>query len=228
MYGLVHNNKIVVGPRKWNRAFFLDYLTKNSLDSSSLTYDAPNAAITTAEWKILPVATVLTPMIEEPYQKLIGPVWTIGDDNITGEYTTSDHDIDYVKATLKVKVAAYRYEAEVSGIAYFFEDLQEVGVSTSREDRDVFVSYYNTMADDETISFKFKNGVFRDAITKTEVKAIADSIKNHIKAAFVWESQKCAEIDACTTATALKEVELRNDYQINNPNDPTLISIGPA
>jgi hypothetical protein len=228
MYGLVHNNRIVVGPRKWNRAFFLDYLTKNGLDTASLVYDAPNAPIVTDDWKILPVTTILTPAIEKPYQKLIGPAWTIGDDNITGEYTVSDNDISNVKAELKQTVSRYRYDVEVSGTTYFFGDLQEVSVSTSRSDRDVFVSYYSTMAEDETISFKFKNGVFRDSITRTEVKAIADLIKNHIKDAFVWESQKWAEIDVCTTFDQLKNIELRNDYQINNPNDPTVISLGPA
>ena len=226
MFGLIHNDKIVVGPRSWNRNFFLDYLNRNSLDASSLPNSAPSAAITTENWKLLPVTSTLTPSINSPFEQLIGPTWTINADNITGEYTKKTRDISYIKSDLKQTVAKNRYEAEISGIIHTFSDLEQVKVSTAREDRDVFSSYYVSMADDETISFKFKEGVFRDSITKTEVKSIADNVKDHIKAVFVWESNKFSEIDACANTTALEDVELRHDYQINNADDPNVIITG--
>ena len=226
MFGLIHNNKIVVGPRDWNRSFFLDYLNKNSLDAASLPPTAPTEGITTDDWKLLPVTSTLTPIINKKFEQLIGPAWTINTDNITGEYTKKTRDIHFIKGDLKQVVATNRYEAEVSGIVHTFSDLEQVKVSTGRDDRNVFSSYYISMADDETISFKFKDGVFRNSITKTEVKSIADGVKDHVKAVFSWESNKFAEIDACANTAALEDVELRHSYQISNGNNPDVIIIG--
>lgn len=226
MFGLIHNNKIVVGPRDWNRSFFLDYLNKNSLDAASLPSTAPTEGITTDDWKLLPVTSTLTPIINKKFEQLIGPTWTINADNITGEYTKKTRDIHFIKGDLKQVVATNRYEAEVSGIVHTFSDLEQVKVSTGRDDRNVFSSYYISMADDETISFKFKDGVFRNSITKTEVKSIADGVKDHVKAVFSWESNKFAEIDACANTAALEDVELRHSYQISNGNNPDVIIIG--
>ena len=214
MYGLIHNDKIQVGPRSWNYAFFAEYLNDNNLDISALPTNEPIIAIFGDEWKILPVTSIDIPQIDPDFEMNVGPYWTINDNDITGSYTKQDKPISMIKGGLKNNVASNRYAFEVSDLEYTFNDDSKVTLFTSREERDVYINTCMTMTDVETASFKFKGGVFKSGMSKDDVLDLAYAIKGRIKDAFDWEAEKAAEIDACTTIDQLKEVEVRHSSQI--------------
>lgn len=216
MYGLIHNEKIQVGPRNWNYAFFKDYLDEHSLDSSSLPANEPIVSINENAWKILRVTEIDVPQIDSLFEMNVGPFWTIHEDKITGSYTKKDRSIELVKGDMKSIVAKNRYDLEVSDIYHTFEDGEEVILYTSREERNVYLNTHLAMQDDETVPFKFKNGSFRSSVTKSELSTIVGLIKNHVKAAFGWEDSKVSEINTCVTLDDLRLVELKHQSQIED------------
>jgi hypothetical protein len=214
MYGLIHNEKIQVGPRSWNYAFFKEYLDDHSLDASSLPLNEPKISIYGDDWKILKVTEMNIPEIDPIFEQNVGPFWTIHEDHIACSYIKQNKSIAQIKGDLKNIVAANRYEVEVGDVKYTFDDGQEVILYMSREERNIYLNTYIAMDTGETVSFKFKNGIFRANVTQAELSNIVNLGKNQIKEAFEWETQKAAEIDSCSTIEELKLVELRHPSKI--------------
>lgn len=214
MYGLIHNEKIQVGPRSWNYAFFKEYLDDNSLSASTLPLNEPRVSIYGDGWKILRVTEMNVPQIDQTFEMNVGPFWTIHEDRITGSYTKKDKTVDQVKGGLKAIVAANRYAAEVKDISFTFGDGQVVVLFTNREDRDIYLNTYIIMGDEETVSFKFKHGTFRQGVSKSELSEIVALLRSQVKAAFEWETEKAIEIDSYDNIIDLKLVETRHPTQI--------------
>lgn len=208
MYGLIHNNAIKVGPRTWSYSFFNQYLVDNNLDNNSLPRNNPNGPIITSEWKILPVNSVNNLSYNDLFEQLSGPFWTIYDDYINGEYTVVDLSVEASKSKLKEIITSNRYAAETGELKFTFPDEQEVFLFTSREDRSTYLDAYLIMNENDTITFKFMNGVFKP-VTKEELGQIVTAGANHIKLCFEWESNKYNEIDLCNTLEELKLVNLQ-------------------
>jgi hypothetical protein len=214
LYALVHNNQIQVGPRTWNRSFFLDYLEAQQLDPTDLPRAEPFEPTITVDWKLLTVSNVVTPEHDSTYEQLVGPFWTIHEDHITGLYTKTDIPLDTIKGTLKNKVAANRYSVETGNLDFEFADGQTVSIYTEREERMIYLNTLLALPDGMTVPFKFKNGKFRQGVTKTDLQAIVGAGMMHIAGVFEWESAKVSEIEAAETIGELKLVELRHPVQI--------------
>ena len=207
-YGLVYNGNIEVGPRQWSYSFFKDFLEEEGLDWSTLPRNAPeDGKVITDQWKILPVTDVVQPSYEDPFEQWAGPYWTINEDSITGLYEVVPNTIEMVKGKLKESVTNTRYKIEVGGTKFIFADGTEVSLYTTREDRNVYLQAYQIMADDQSVVFKFTNAVFK-TVTKAELGAIVDAVATHIQTVFTWESNKYAEINACTTIDELKNIDI--------------------
>ena len=213
MYALIHNNQIQVGPRQWSWSFFKDYLDEEGLDSSALPRVNPNEPIITAEWKIVPVTIASMPAVDAPYEQLAGPFLTINEDSVTGHYSTAPVEMESIKNTLKAKVTANRYNAEIAGVPFTFANGTTVTVLTNREERGTYVDAYNVLADGASIVFKFPNATFV-TMTKEELRQVVDAGAAYIRDVFVWEADKYTEINAATTINELKAIELRHSSQI--------------
>lgn len=211
MYALIHNNRIEVGPRQWLWSAFKSYLDSEGLDASALPRQSPTAPVITAQWKILPVVDPPTPDHVYPYEQLAGPFLTInGDVNVTGTWTVVPVPIHITKDHLKGIVTGNRYTVEVQGFKMTIQG-QQVTIDTERGSRDIFFQTYLSMADGDTITWKFPETWLE--LTKAELGQIVFAGKAHIQNAFDWEKQKWAEIDACTTRAEFEAVELRNPLQ---------------
>jgi len=208
MYALIQDNQIKVGPRDWRYYFFKQYIDSNGLDSSSLPINEPSdRKVITAEWKIIPVTQLDTPSYDPLFEQLAGPFWAVNDEYITGYYTVVDLSVDSSKSKLKEIVTDTRYKVEVGGCPFTFPDGTEVTLYTTREDRGVYLQAYQIMSDGQSIVFKFEGAVFK-SVTRDELGMIVATGAQHIQAAFNWESQLYAEIDACETIEQLKLVDL--------------------
>lgn len=214
MYGLIHNNKIRVGPRNWSYTFFKNYLEKNNLDYSNVPFNEPENSIIENDFKILKVSELIIPTYNSLFEQLAGPYWTIDENNITGYYDVVDSDINLIKNHMKEIIAANRYEVEIDGIDFTFSDNTVVGIYTSRDDRSVYLDALLVMSDTDTIDFKFKNNKFK-TVTKSDLQSIVGIGSMHIKNVFGWESEKCNDIDSASDISALKLIELRHQIQID-------------
>jgi hypothetical protein len=221
-YALIHNNRIEVGPRNWNYYFFLEYLEDENLNIEELPRRAPTEAVFTDDWKILPVTNMNFPEnLNNIYEELVGPFWTVHDDHITGLYNRKDRAIPAIKGDLKNTIADNRYKVETGKLEYTFSDGQTVEVYTEREERMIYLNTLSVLPDGETTPFKFKGGTFRANVTKTELSQIVFIGMNHIRSAFEWEAAKVTEIESSNTIEELKLIELRHPTQIPDDGDNT-------
>jgi hypothetical protein len=216
LYALVHNNQIQVGPRTWNRGFFLDYLQEENLDFRLLPRSQQTEAVITDNWKLLPVTEIDCPNLDGIYEQLVGPFWTIHDDHVTGLYTKTDSDLNGVKGALKNTVASNRYAVETGKLEYTFSDGQKVELYTEREERMIYLNTLQALPDGMTVSFKFKNGIFRTGVTKQELQEIVNLGMLHISSVFEWEASKVSEIENASTKEELKAIELIHSSQITS------------
>lgn len=208
MYGLIYNNNIEVGPRQWSYSFFKEFLEDEGLDWSTLPRLAPeDGRVITEQWKILPVTELTQPSLDEPFEQLAGPYWTIHDDYITGRFEAAPNTIEMVKSKFKEIVTNNRYTVEVGGTKFIFADGTEVSLYTTREDRNVYLQAYQILDDGASVIFKFPNAVFK-TVSKTELGQIVNAVATHIQTAFTWESDKYVEIDSCVTMDDLRNVNL--------------------
>ena len=214
-YALIYNDQIKVGPRDWNYYFFLDWLEENNQDFSQLPRAEPGIAVITDSWKLLPVTEIIYPEVQEPFEQLVGPFWTIQEKSITGLYTKINQKIDTIRGRLKETVAANRYAVEVGKLEYTFSDGETVELFTEREERAIYFQTLSILPNDQTVPFKFKGGKIRPAVTKAELGEIVALGTTHIRNVFEWESQKATEIDSASTIEDLKVIELRHPSQIS-------------
>jgi hypothetical protein len=214
-YALVRNNQIQVGPRSWNRGFFLDYLEEENLDFKLIPRKEQTEPVITDEWKLLPVTEVEFPELDGIYEQFVGPFWTIHEDHITGLYTKTDSELNGVKGALKNTVAANRYLVETGKLEYTFSDGQVVELYTEREERMIYLNTLQALPDGMTVPFKFKNGIFRTGVTKQQLQEIVNLGMMHIASTFEWESGKVTEIENATTKEELKAIELKHPLQVS-------------
>lgn len=216
LYALVRDGNIEVGPRTWNRSFFLDYLQEENLDFSELPRSAPTDPIITTDWKLLTVSDITYPELDSVYEQLVGPIWTIGESDITGSYSKTERNLDHIKGDLKNIVAANRYEVEVGKLEYTFSDGQIVQLYTEREERMIYLNTLQALPDGVSVPFKFKNGIFRPSVSKDELQQIVFAGMNHIASAFEWEIGKVTEIETAASIEELKAIELKNPAQVSS------------
>jgi hypothetical protein len=215
LYALVRNNQIQVGPRTWNRGFFLDYLEEENLDFKLIPRKEQIEPVITDEWKLLPVTEVEYPDLDGIYEQLVGPFWTIHENHITGLYTKTDSELNGVKGFLKNTVASNRYLVETGKLEYTFSDGQVVELYTEREERMIYLNTLQALPDGMTVPFKFKNGIFRTGVTKQQLQEIVNLGMMHIASTFEWESGKVTEIENATTKEELKAIELKHPLQVS-------------
>lgn len=213
MFALLHNNKIKVGPRAWSYWMFRKYLEDNGLNYSELPYIYSEPIIMDV-WKIIPITQLESPAYDNLFEQYAGPYWNIYDNYITGYYTVVDKTLDEIKSGLRAIVAINRYEVEIKGIDFTLNDNTIVGLYTDREDRSVYLDVLLIMNDTDTITFKFKNGIFK-TVSKLELYSIVATGSSYIKDVFAWESTKCLEIDSCQSIADLKLINLKHPLQIS-------------
>lgn len=202
----MRNGQMVVGPRLWSWSMFWDYLDEEKLDSSQLPKSAPDEAIFTDQWSILPTTlSDATPALDEPYEQLAGPFWTIYSDYILGQYSSVPCDIEAIKGNLREKIMNNRYVAETAPITYTING-STVNIDTSRENRNSYFLKSLDMTDTETSSWKFKQGWFD--VTKTDFTNINQLIKTQIQTCFDWERQIHQQITNAQTIEELKSINL--------------------
>lgn len=204
MFVIVHNNYVVLGPMRWNRYRFQNFLIEELEVAFDLAdrNDAETAITVSDEIKILPVQTTLNPAYNPKIEMLHGPMWEFTDSAAISSYEVQPIAIEAVKNMLKEQVATERYSREITTVDVTINDTV-YKFSTSRDTRNVIQNALTA----STSSFNWK--MDRDTwvtLTNTELQAILDAITVHVQSCFDWEYSTIAAINACTTSAELDAI----------------------
>lgn len=217
MYALIHNNKVISGPRDWDRAFWSMLLKQRGISFSLFPrkpVDVPH--FLNEDTKICKVETVyeeLTDML----QFHEGPYWDLSSDVAVATYKAVDLPLEFAQANFKELAAAERYKKEVASMTVSVQDT-DIAISTARDDRDQYLKKAETMADGESVKWKF-GSLWMD-LSKSDLMSIASQVEAHVQDTFDWEFGIVSQIDAVTDAQQLLDIEIVEPSDKELLNDP--------
>ena len=215
MYSLIYNSQLILGPIKWNYRMINGELEDLEVNArvSPRDYDKVPIAFDEVTY-LLPAVDIISAPYDPRFQFLGNFSWEIIEEEgipVRVEYTypVFDKTLDTIKAEYKEQVAPIRWEKENQIITITINNT-EVQVSTSRDERDQFVSKLVSCESvaEATHNYKFRNDVWV-VIGCAEIHTILEEIDVIVQAAFNWEYSKYQEIDACTTGEEVYNVILR-------------------
>jgi hypothetical protein len=209
MFVIVHNNSVVLGPMRWNRFRFENFLVEELETTFTLPQknESESPIVVSDEIKILTVVGTPDPAYNPKIEILYGPFWEFTETSAISSYQVWPMSIDAVKNMLKEQTAAERYTREISGTTVKINEVDYI-FSTDRDTRNVI---QNALISSQA-SFNWK--LARDMwvmLTNTELQAILDAITMHVQECFDWEFDKIVEIDSCTTLTELDAVVIKEE-----------------
>lgn len=209
MYVLVYKDRVIAGPRDWNRAMF-----NGALEDAGITgITLPRVAVEELPYVINDDARIMECRLEYPEhnpktQYPHGPFWDFSQLVAVGTFQVVDIPIEVIKNTLKAEIANERYRQEIEGINVEVQG-QTFRISTRREDRDVYAQTAGYLADGGTVNWKFDRTWL--TLNKTELLAIAAAVSAHVQGVFNWEHGKNQEIEAATTSAELDAIVIREE-----------------
>lgn len=208
MYVVTQHNKIILGPIDWDASYIAAVL-QNDLDLDNRPKVLPSDVFR-VPFHILPDVYVRNAVIDVPtynkkIQKFGGVDWTFDEQNAYANYTVIDKDVDEVKGELKNIVSSKRWDRENSGTSLEIQGIT-VNVTTSRDQRRVFVDKLIAMQDGDVSSWKFEEQWIN--LTKADITNIVRAIDRAVQDAFDWENNKINQINNCTSLTELDQLNL--------------------
>jgi hypothetical protein len=206
MYAIIHKDKVIIGPKGWDRGFFSFRFQQLKINSATLPRMAPTnfPYIVDENTRIVP-ATVIYEETNTMTQYHRGPIWEIREDTATATYIAVDTPIEQAKSNFRNQAADERYKKEVAGTKTTVQDL-EVSLDTSRDGRNIFIQKFSLMSDSDTANWKFPEGWL--TLTKPELGLVVQAGAAHIQSAFDWEKSINDQIDAAETAEELLAIEI--------------------
>ncbi len=207
MFVIVYENRVILGPMRWNRYRFENEIAEECDVVATLPNrnDSFDPIVVNESIKILPIQGTENPPYNPTIEILHGPFWTYTDTRAVMSYQVMPMQLDAAKNQLKAVVADERWRREVGGFDMELQN-QTVRIDTARGSRDVYAQQYMLLGDAETVNWKFP-GVWL-TLSKAELGAIASSVTAHVNAAFAWEVAKISEIDSCLTLEELAAVAI--------------------
>jgi hypothetical protein len=204
MYVLVHKERVIVGPRDWNRPMFDGALQKLKIQVLLPRRDPQELPIIIDTDTYITNAAITIPPHNEKIETYHGPYWNFENKNLAvGTYQIKEKQIGSIREFLTKEAANERYRKEVSGTTAEIQGVT-VTLDTSRDGRNIFLQKYTLMGENDIVNWKFPEGWL--ALTKSDLGIAVSSGANHIQSAFDWEKAKIEEIEAAETATTLDAI----------------------
>lgn len=207
-YAIIHNDQVLVGPKDWNRGFFIAMLNRVNVKNVMIPRfpnDIVFPYIIGKNTKIVKV-TIAEDNYDQDTQYLRGPLWDLSGIDAIASYEAVDTPLEFIKERLRKLVANVRYEKEVAGTTATIQSIT-VTLDTSREGRNIFIQKLLLMKDDETINWKFPEGWL--SISKSDLALIVESGANHIQSTFDWEKTVNDKIDIAETKEELMSIQIK-------------------
>jgi hypothetical protein len=204
MYVLVHKERVLVGPRDWNRPMFEGALQKLKLETLLPRRDPQELPIVIDEDTYITNASITIPSHNERIETYHGPYWNFENKDLAvGTYEIKYKTLGSIRELLTNEAANERYRREVAGTKTTIQDL-EVTLDTSRDGRNIFLQKYTLMGEDDVVNWKFPEGWL--TLTKEELGQVVLVGATYIQSAFDWEKEKVEEIEAAETVEELDAI----------------------
>lgn len=207
-YAVIHKEQVLVGPKDWNRSFFVAMLNRVNIKNVMIPRfptDIVFPYIIDENTKIVKV-TIVEDNYDQDTQYLRGPLWDFSGADAIARYEAVDTPLEFIKERLKKSVAHVRYEKEVAGTTATIQTIT-VTLDTSREGRNIFIQKLLLMKDDETINWKFPEGWL--TISKSDLALIVESGASYIQSTFDWEKTLNDKIDTAATKEELLSIQIK-------------------
>lgn len=204
MFVIVHNNFVVLGPMRWNRFRFENFLEEELETSYTLpqSNDNNSVIVVSDDIKIFPVVGTPDPGHNQKIEMLHGPLWEFTETSAISSYEVLPMPVEAVKNMLKEQTASERYKREIVDVAVKIGDV-DCNFSTDRDTRNVIQNAL--ISSPSSFNWKLNRDVWI-TLTNTELQNILDAIISHVQECFDWEFNKIAEINSCTTLEELNAV----------------------
>lgn len=111
--------------------------------------------------------------------------------------------IDELKASLKVDIAAARFEAETSGVMF-----NGVQIDTERDSQALITGAALAAIIDSGYSLNWKTSTGFIHLTAPEIIAVAQAVRAHVQSCFDREGELVALVDAAQTAEELNAIDI--------------------
>ena len=205
MFVIVYDNQVVLGPMRWNKYRFENFLVEEHEITATLpSSNDPETMVTVNDsCTIYPVQGSPDPQFNPTIEMLHGPFWDFNNGVATSSYQVQPLPVDAVKNMLIAQAANERYRREIAGTTATIQNTS-VTLATDRDNRAVVNNTYLIMQDGDTVQWKFPQAWL--TLSKQDLATAVTAINDHVQAQFVWENSKVAEIAACTTLEELANV----------------------
>ena len=205
MFVIVYDNQVVLGPMRWNKYRFENFLVEEYEVTATLPQtNEPETMVTVNDnCVIYPVQGSPDPIFNPVIEMLHGPFWDFSNNVATSSFQVQPLPIDAVKNMLKATTATERYRKEILGTTATIQGTI-VSIATDRDSRNIVNNTYLIAGDADTIQWKFPEAWL--TLTKSDLGLVVSTINSYVQEQFAWESAKVAEIDACQTSMELANV----------------------
>lgn len=218
MYVLVHKERVLVGPRDWNRPMFEGALNKLKIQVMLPRRDPQELPFVIDEDTYITNAAIVIPPHNEKIETYHGPYWNFENKNLAvGTYEIKEKQLGSIRELLINQTAAERYRREVAGTTAVIQDTT-VTLDTSRDGRNVFIQKYTLMGENDTVNWKFPEGWL--TLTKSDLGIAVAAGAAHIQGSFDWEKAKVEEIEAAEDAATLDAIIIVEPQE--EPSEPIL------
>jgi hypothetical protein len=215
MFVIVQDNQVVLGPMRWNKYRFENFLAEEYEVTATLPQsNDPETMFTVNDSCVIyPVQGSPDPIYNPVIEMLHGPFWDFSNDLATSSYQVQPIGITAVKNMLIERTVAERYRREIAGISVTIQGT-DVSVETDRDTRNILYHTYLITTDTNTVQWKFPNSWM--TLTRSDLESVVVAINNYIQEQFAWESAKVAEINACETLDSLSVVTIEKVVSTTN------------
>jgi hypothetical protein len=214
MFVVVYQNNVVLGPMKWNRFRFQNFLMEEHEITTILPKLNESVIVVNEDCTIYPVQTTPDPQFNSTTQMLNGPFWQFTDTEAISSYKVRQLNIDAVKNMMKARAAKERYRKEISGTTATIQG-KTVTLSTDRDSRTTINNTYLITDSADTVQWKFSSAWL--TLSKEELALMVATINAHVQEQFTWELEKVTEIDSCTTSEELATIVIEEPIDFGFP-----------
>ena len=209
MFVIVHNNSVILGPMRWNRFRFENFLVEELEVSTTLPQQNSSVVTVSDEISIYPIQGSLDPVFNPKIEILHGPFWEFTDSAAISSYQVLSKTVESVKNELKSLAAAERWNRENTQVSVTINDIS-CDFKTDRETRMVLQNALTSPSDANVWKVAGDTWV---TLTKVDLQNILTAVLTHVQASFDWEHSIVTQINAAETLAELDTI------QITQPNN---------
>ena len=206
MFVIVQDNFVVLGPMKWNRFRFENFLVEEC--ETTFTLDTRNddevPVIISDSIKILPIQGTPDPQYNPKIEILHGPFWEYTDTHAISSYQVVEMPIDAVKNNLKALAASERWNKLNKAVSVTI-DGNTYNFDTSAQT--IFALQQAITSQIAQLNWKFNSDSWV-VLQQSDILLVLQSITTYIQTCFDWELSIINEINACESLQELDAIEI--------------------